>query len=158
MQESCFSYAHDTSEEFFDSAVGIFMLGRKQPKKNRLTSYKRLRKRTKCAWIFFAIAFVLLTLEAAFMERYDIAPKFQIILAAGKVLSLALCFANLLVWFHCKNCFTRLSETSKVLDFKLGEISFDESGICDSMDDKSVEKRPWSVYKDCIITQRVTAL
>lgn len=158
MQSYRFSYVHDTSEGFFDAAVGILILGRKLPKKNRLTSYKRMRKRSKYAWIFFAVAYVLLTLEATFMERHNIAPTMQTVMTAGKVITLAFLFVNLLTWFYCKKIFTQLSKASKAPNFKMGEFSFDESGICDSMDDKSEEKRPWSVYKDCIVTQRVTAL
>ena len=158
MQSYRFSYAHDTSEEFFDAAVGILILGRKLPKKNRLTSYRQMRKRSKYAWIFFAAAHVLLTVETAFMKSHNIAPTLQIVMTAGKVLTLVFFFVNLLTWFYCKKIFTQLSEASKTLDFKMGEFSFDESGICDSMDDKSVEKRPWSVYKDCVVTKRVTAL
>ena len=47
MQSYRFSYAHDTSEEFFDAAVGILILGRKLPKKNRKRQKKRLKKQLK---------------------------------------------------------------------------------------------------------------
>ena len=146
-------YETDISEEYFDAYSGVMILGKRDPKNNRVASASKVRgiAKIRAAWWLMI---------AAMLWVYWLIWPFEIlrwaILLFGVIATLILLF-RLLVMSSVEHVYKILTEQRSTCQGS-GTLTFDSEGYTDVDPEGRIIRILWSDYLDCLILSHVTVL